>query len=64
MFQNKVLNSNICITGVSVRFNQSLQSVHESNGFTQNVLVLSSPSSVDITIHVSTNDGSARGKFL
>lgn len=62
MFQ--VLNSNIHIAGVSVRFNQSLQDVNESNGFMQSVLLLSSPSSVNITIHVSTNDGSARGKFL
>ena len=51
-------------TGVSVRFNQPMQSINESNGFIQTVLALNSPSSVNITIHVFSIDGSALGKFL
>ena len=47
-----------------MRFNQSMQSINESDGFVQTVLVLSSPSSVSITIHVLTIDGSGHGKFI
>ena len=43
-------------------FNQSTYNVDEDDGPTQPVLVLSNPSSTDITISVFSTDGSATGK--
>ena len=48
-----------------INFNQSWQStynVDEDDGSAQPVLVLSNPSSTDITISVFSTDGSATGK--
>ena len=48
-----------------INFNQSWQSmynVNEDDGPAQPVLVLSNPSSTDITISVFSTDGSATGK--
>ena len=44
-------------------FNQSMYNVDEDNGPAQLVLVLSNPSSSDITVQVITEDGSATGKY-
>ena len=46
-----------------VMFNQSMYNVDEDTGPAQLVLVLSNPSSSDITVHVVTEDGSATGEY-
>ena len=46
----------------TVNFNQSAYNVDEDDGPVQLVLVLSNPSSTDITISVFSTDGSATGK--
>ena len=48
----------------SVNFSQSTYSVNENSGVIQPVLVLSNPSSTDITIEVTSTDGSATGKLM
>ena len=45
-----------------MKFNQSTYNVDEDDGPAQPVLVLSNPSSTDITISVFSTDGSATGK--
>ena len=45
-----------------VTFDQSTSNVDEDDGPAQPVLVLSNPSSTDITINVFSTDGSATGK--
>ena len=45
-----------------MRFNHSTYVVGENDGTTRPVLVLSNPSSTDITISVFSTDGSATGK--
>ena len=47
----------------SVNFSQSAYSVDENDGIVQLTLVLSIPSSSDITIEVFSTDGSAIGKY-
>ena len=44
-------------------FNQSMYSVNEDNGPAQPVLVLSGPSSTDITVQVFNTDRSATGEY-
>ena len=44
-------------------FNQSMYSVNEDAGPAQPVLVISDPSSTDITVQVTNTDGSATGKY-
>ena len=46
----------------TVTINQSTYNVDEDDGPAQPVLVLSNPSSTDITISVFSTDGSATGK--
>ena len=46
-----------------VMFNQSMYNVDEDTGPAQLVLVLSNPSSSDITVHVVTEYGSATGEY-
>ena len=46
----------------TTNFNQSTYNVNEDDGPAQPVLVLSNPSSTDITISVFSTDGSAIGK--
>ena len=47
---------------VTVSFNQSVYSVQENDGPAQPVLVLSNPSSTDITVQVFNTDNSAIGE--
>ena len=47
----------------TVHFNQSSYSVNENNSPAQSVLVLSNPSSADITVTVFSTDESATGKY-
>ena len=44
-------------------FNQSMYSVNEDAGPVQPVLVISNPSSTDITVQVTNTDGSATGEY-
>ena len=44
-------------------FDQSEYSVNEDAGPIQPVLVISNPSSTDITVQVTSTDGSATGKY-
>ena len=46
-----------------VMFNQSVYNVDEDTGPAQLILVLSNPSSSDITVQVVTEDGSATGEY-
>ena len=46
-----------------VMFNQSMYNVDEDTGPAQLILVLSNPSSSDITVHVVTEDRSATGEY-
>ena len=48
---------------VTVMFNQSMYSVNEDAGPAQPVLVISNPSSTDITVQVTNTDGSATGEY-
>ena len=50
-------------TAITVRFNQSMYSVNENEGPAQPTLVLSNPSSTDITVQVTNTDGSATGEY-
>jgi len=47
---------------ITVSFNQSTYSVDEDDRPAQPVLVLSNPSSSDITVQVFSTDGTATGK--
>ena len=46
-----------------MKFNQSTYSVNEDAGQAQPVLVISNPSSTDITVQVTVTDGSATGEY-
>ena len=48
---------------ITVMFNQSMYSVIESEGPARPTLVLSDPSSTDITVQVTSTDGSATGEY-
>ena len=47
---------------VTISFNQSTYSVDEDDGPAQPVLVLSNPSSTDISVQVRSNDITATGE--
>ena len=44
-------------------FNQSMYSINEDTGPAQPVLVISNPSSTDITVQMTNTDGSATGEY-
>ena len=48
----------------SVNFSQSAYMVDENDGMVQFILLLSNPSSTNITVEVSSIDGSATGEYL
>ena len=48
----------------SVNFSQSAYTVNEKDGMIQFTLLLSNPSSTDITVEVSSIDESATGEYL
>ena len=52
-----------CFLAITVMFNQSMYSVNEDAGPAQPVLVISNPSSTDITVQVTNTDGSATGEY-
>ena len=51
------------VVDIMVSFSQSTYSVSEDGGLFQIGLVLSNPSSADITVHVTNTDGSATGEY-
>ena len=50
-------------TAITVKFSQPTYSVNEDAGPMKPVLVLSNPSSTNITVQVFTTDGSATGEY-
>ena len=48
----------------TISFNQSMYSVNENEGSIQPVLVLSNPSSTDVTVQVTDEEGTASGKQI
>ena len=52
-----------CFTVITVNFDQTVYNVDEDDGSAQPVLVLSNPSSTDITVVVFSTDGSATGEY-
>ena len=48
---------------ITVMFSQTTYSVNENAGPAQPVLVLSNPSTSDVTVEVTTTDGSATGEY-
>ena len=48
---------------LTVRFSESMYSVNENAGPAQPTVVLSNPSSTDITVQVTTTAGSATGEY-
>jgi len=50
------------LTASTISFNQSTYSVDEDDGAAQPVLVLSNPSSTDITVQVRSKDKTATGE--
>ena len=57
----------LCYYGVdiiTVSFSQSTYSIHEYDGAIQPVLLLSKPSSTDITVQVQDNENTANGVYI
>ena len=52
----------LLFVAITVMFNQSTYSVVENAGPARPVLVLSNPSTTDITVQVTNTDGSATGE--
>ena len=50
------------VTEATISFNQTMYSVKENDGPAQPVIVLSNPSSTDITVKVTDNSNTAMGK--
>ena len=51
------------VASLNVSFSQSTYSVNEDDGLVQPVLVLSNPSSTDITVQVRDNSNTATGEY-
>ena len=51
------------LTAISISFNQSSYSVNETVGSLQALLVLSNPSSANMTVIVLSDDDTANGKY-
>ena len=47
----------------TITFNQSTYTINEDDGLVTIVLILSNPSTTDITVQVLTTDGSATGEY-
>ena len=52
------------VATIAIAFDQSTYSINEDVGYIQLTLVLSNPSSTDITIQVTTTDKTATGKYI
>ena len=62
MFCSSVIICTIHHIVATVFFNESTYSVNENEGSVHPVLVLSNPSSSDVTVHVIVSDGTAMGE--
>ena len=51
------------VVDIMVSFSQSMYNISEDAGPAQPVLILSNPSSTDITVVVFSTDGSATGEY-
>ena len=51
------------LSDITVTFSRTTYSVDEDDGPAQPTLVLSNPSSTDITVEVTSRDGSATGEY-
>ena len=60
---NYLLTFIIFLLVISVSFNELMYSVNENSGTLQPMLILSQPSSTDITIQVITNEGTATSEL-
>ena len=58
-----VFNLIVYFLAIDVFFNASTYTVDENNGHVQLVLVLSNPSSTDITVQVTDNSDTATGEL-
>ena len=58
-----MINVIVFTLAITVIFNQSMYSVNEDAEPVQPVLVISNPSSTDITVQVTNTDGSATGEY-
>ena len=56
------INKCLCPLDFAVRFDQSTYSISEGDGPLQPVLILSNPSSTDITLQIRTNDNTTTGE--
>ena len=54
----------ILYVAIDIFFNESIYSVDESSGNVQIVLVLSNPSSTDITVQVTSYNDTATGELM
>ena len=54
---------NIQLLDITVNFEQITYNVAEANGLVNPVLVLSNPSSTNITVEILSTEGSATGKY-
>ena len=63
MTVNRIVKFNVySLTAISISFSQSSYSVNETVGSLQPVLVLSNPSSANITVIVLSDNDTATGK--
>ena len=51
------------VTAITVMLDESTYSVDEDSGPARPTIILSNPSSSDITVRVTNTDGSATGKY-
>jgi len=63
VFYIAYIDINIAYIDINIKFNQSVYSVTENDGYVEPVLVISSPLSTNITVIVSSSDGSADGEY-
>jgi len=63
LYDSYMLVYYILVLAIQVSFNHSAYEVNENSTQAQPVLVLSNPSSTDITVRVSTSNGSALGMY-
>jgi len=59
---DKVVHNLFYFVAIRIRFIQSTYSVNENDGQAQPVLILSNPSSTNITVQVRSNDITATGE--
>ena len=61
MLLRKLLTIFVYLVVATISFSQSIYSVNENEGSVQPVIVLSNPSSTDVTVQVTDEEGTASG---